>query len=198
MIHFYKVTGSMYCCIIATTLDSRLELLFENSKAFQPKDSEGTVAISIAYLFFKNISVIGLCTFEKQREKAFVDGFSYWNDGGRKMESHEQSTSHLESVQALERYGCHNIEELLDKNTKQVKLDNKIMLAHVVESVKFLARQNLPLRGATHVRSHDQEITTPEPNSNVIQTLCLLEKYSNKLSPLLKRKKQLYISKCTK
>lgn len=56
---------------------------------------------------------------------------------------------------------------------------------HVVETVKFLARQNLPLRGLTVSNS---EGDSPEPDGNFNQTLNLLSIYSPKLSELRRRK----------
>lgn len=132
-----------------------------------------------------------LTTFEKRREKAFTEGFHDWNDGKRKMQVHESSKSHHESVSALNSYDSAKVNEMLSANIKKSKRENNVMLTYVIDVIRHLARQNLALRGATTKQTADQ--ITSEPNGNMWQTLTLVSKYSPDLSSLM-RKKQNFTS----
>lgn len=138
-----------------------------------------------------NFSVVELTTFENRRDRRFSEGFSNWNDGKRKFEKHESSESHRESVAALNRHSSGRVDDMLSARTKSQKKENTEMLSHVVEAIRYLARQNLALRGATVKKSEENLVC--EPNANFWQTLLLIKKYSPSL-PLLINRKQNFTS----
>lgn len=80
---------------------------------------------------------------------AFINGFTYWNDGARKFLKHERSETHKEAVSACNRHSSKQVDEILDKNLTKLKMENRQMLCHVIEALRFLARQNLSIRGTT-------------------------------------------------
>ena len=127
-----------------------------------------------------------LKVFEQRRERAFVDGFTCWNDGYRRCEKHETSASHFEASQAVRRkHSEASVNELLDKQIKAEKIDNHDMLVFVIEALKFLGRQGLPLRGTAHVITAANNVS--EPNSNFWQTLVSFAKFNDSLKRLLSK-----------
>lgn len=88
---------------------------------------------------------------------------------------------HSNSVTALAgRHSQQKINEILDQSIKNNKKENREMLVHVIEAVRYLSRQGLALRGA----SNDTEF---EPNSNLMQLLYSYTKFSPGLDSLLKK-----------
>lgn len=108
-----------------------------------------------------------------KKEATFSEtGFSYWNDGLRKFKKHETSLSHKEALSSF-RFNADStpINESLSKAVAVNKAANNSMLTHVVQSLKFLSRQNLPPRGK-YVRATGDEASqhfSSEPNSNLNQ-----------------------------
>lgn len=109
-------------------------------------------------------------------------GFSNWNDGGRKLNKHQACQSHMDAVAALQRHGSGKVDELLDKQLKQNKVDAHDMLVYVIEAIRFLAKQGLPFRG-----SFVKDAEIGEPESNLWAVLQSFTSFSDRLSTLLKR-----------
>lgn len=119
-----------------------------------------------------------------RQDMSFVtSGFFNWNDGSRKMKKHQASISHHESISALERHRSGRVDELLNKNVAQAKADGHDMLWYVIEAIRHLTRQGLPLRG-----SYDSNPDHPaETNSNLWQQLVSYQKMSPRLVKLINR-----------
>ena len=94
-------------------------------------------------------------------------GFSYWNDGSRKLKKHQESNVHSDCVKLLDGdlSGNQRIDEALDKALKCSKDQNNSMLVYVIRALLFLSRQNLAIRGKYNSSQGD----FIEPNSNLIQ-----------------------------
>ena len=129
-----------------------------------------------------------LTKFEKREKDAFSSvGFSDWNDWKRKVTRHGSSRSHSEAVLAVNKsYSKAPVNELLDQGVVTNKSNNTYMLTEVVKVVKHLARQNLPLRGATKPVAESGDHS--EPDSHLWQSLLLLGHKDPKLEMLLKMK----------
>ena len=102
----------------------------------------------------------------KKRDPAFTSrGFTYWKEATTAFEKHQGSASHREAVEALVLLPSQiqgDIGEMCDNKCADEKKANREMLMHILQNVRFLARQGLPLRGS----SNDKE-------SNFIQLLHL-------------------------
>lgn len=120
---------------------------------------------------------------DHRREAKFVtEGFCCWNDGKRKFDKHQQSGSHKDAVASLNRHGAGKVDEMLDRNLRQNKLDAHDMIVFVINAIKHLSRQGLPLRG-----TYDKDSEVCEPDSNLWQLLCSYSKISDSLNGLMKR-----------
>ena len=127
--------------------------------------------------------ILDLLISDHRRGMAFVTtGFSNWNDGSRKFDKHQKCASHLDAVASLEHHGSGKVDELLDRTLKLNKIDAHDMLSHVIEAIRYLARQGLPLRGTYHADSDSSE-----PDSNFWQALKSYTKFSEPLAVLMKR-----------
>ena len=93
-----------------------------------------------------------------------VKGFSNWKDGTIGIKKHEVSGSHKGALQVMVVIPstCRGVGDMLVKQHKQEKKDNRQCLLKILSNVLFLARQGLPFRG-------DGE----EIDSNFIQLLKL-------------------------
>ena len=78
-----------------------------------------------------------------------VKGFSNWKDGTIGIKKHEGSGSHKEALQVMIVIPstCHDVGDVLVKQHKQEKKDNRQCLLKILSNVQFLARQGLPFRG---------------------------------------------------
>lgn len=116
--------------------------------------------------------------------KYISTGFSYWNDGFRRLHSHERTNSHKDSITALENLEKSGmVDEMLDKTVKANKIDAHDMLAFVIEAIRYLSRQGLPMRG-----SYDKDSPSfTEPDSNLWQVLQSYARISDRLQVLLQR-----------
>lgn len=114
----------------------------------------------------------------------FIEGFTCWNDGHRRMERHEKSASHKQAMQAIHnQHSVRKVNELLDANVKTSKKDNHDMLSYVIEAIRTLGRQGLALRGS--FQHHDGP--TSEPDSNLWQILQAFSRNSERLRTLLSK-----------
>ena len=75
--------------------------------------------------------------------KVFTEeGFSYWNDGQRKLAKHAASDLHLQCVKLLY-HGDKSqpkIDVSLDASITTSREQNRSMLSHSVQALKFLSR----------------------------------------------------------
>lgn len=100
------------------------------------------------------------------------------------MDKHASSESHREAVLAVgKKHSSKPVYELLEHSNQVTKKDNHDMLSFVIESIQYLTRQGLALRG-----SHSSAAQgTSEPNSNVWQLLKSYGKISHRAHTLLQR-----------
>lgn len=126
-------------------------------------------------LLFYSVTHVPLITewikFAKYRESAFIDGFSNWNDGFRKIKSHADSAQHLEAVSELSRKSQYKapINEALSAQIKSSKDENAVTLTYTIYTLKLLARQNLALRGASKLK--DGKLAEYDSNFNQVSIL---------------------------
>lgn len=96
-----------------------------------------------------------------KREEAFLsNGFTNWKDACASFRRHEMSKYHLDAVQVLAK-PQRDVGEMLSQGLSQQKKLNSRMLLVIVQTLQFLTRQALALRG------HD------DGESNFIQLLKL-------------------------
>lgn len=143
-----------------------------------------TTQVVIFFLVHSMRLSVELTVFEKRKQMAFINGFSYWHDGGRKIRDHGLSESHSEALLAYNRlHSAEPVSEMLDKTIKLKKQENHDMLSFVVESMRFLTRQGMALRGDYSSTSKEAS----EPNSNVNQLLKSYGRISDRAEALLQR-----------
>lgn len=84
------------------------------------------------------------------QDSTFVSGgFSNWKDASRCFNNHEKTTTHktaVEMVITLPRT-TGDVGEMLSSTLATEKRDNRCYILKVAETIKFLARQGIPLRG---------------------------------------------------
>ena len=101
-----------------------------------------------------------------KKDPAFlINGFTYWKEATTAFQRHQASMCHREATEALinlPKQVQGDIGELLNKEHLAAKAHNRKMFLIILESIRFLARQGLPLRG--HLSDAD---------SNFIQILHL-------------------------
>ena len=113
-------------------------------------------------------------------------GFSNWKDGVAKIRKHMQSEHHIEAHSVLHVLPSQtrDIDELLDIGHASKKPGNRKILLTILQNIKFLARQGLPLRG-----------DGKEDNSNFMQTFLLRAEDNKEIYEWLKRKNETYTTK---
>ena len=86
-----------------------------------------------------------------KRDPAFLSrGFTYWKEATTAFKKHQASDCHREANEALillpkQVHG--DIGELLSQQHQEEKATNRKMLLKILQNIRFLARQGLPLRG---------------------------------------------------
>lgn len=122
-----------------------------------------------------------------KKEPAFISKrFTYWKEATTAFNKHQASTCHKEANEAInllpnELLG--NIDDLLSEEIQEQKADNRKMFMKILQNIRFLARQGLPLR------SHE------EADSNFLQLFrlrgldCPLI-----IEPWMKKKSDKYLS----
>ena len=113
-------------------------------------------------------------------------GFSNWKDGVAKICKHKQSDHHIEAHSVLYVLPTQSkeIDQLLDIGHASKKSGNRQILLTILQNVRFLARQGLPLRG-----------DGKEDNSNFMQFLQLRAEDNPLIHEWLKRKNETYTTK---
>ncbi len=97
-------------------------------------------SVCVRALKFKRIS-------KSRGDLAFtVKGFSNWKDGTLGIKKHEVSGSHKDALQVMVVIPstCCDVGDMLVKQHKQEKKDNRQCLLKILSNVQFLARQGLP------------------------------------------------------
>ena len=85
-----------------------------------------------------------------KREPAFVSrGFTYWKEATTAFKKHQSSDCHKEATEAIVSLPqqVRDIRELLSDAHREQKATNKRMLLKILQCIRFLAHQGLPLRG---------------------------------------------------
>ena len=127
----------------------------------------------------------------------FINGFSYWHDGFRKLKKHDDSRCHFEAVSRVNNSSdnnndsdTNNVSEPFNSQVKLSKEDGHDVITFVIDAIRHLARQGLELGDAT------AEVSNPdvfEPDSNLWQLLCTWSRLSPRLGELLKHAR-MYVS----
>lgn len=118
-------------------------------------------------------------------EQAFVKkGFGNWKKAISRFQGHQTSQCHKAAVEReFVIPNTHsNIIDLTNENAKKLRIENRRCLAIIVESLQYLARQGIPVRG------HDDD------ESNFIQLVKLRSKDVNVLEDWIKDRGQSYLS----
>ena len=117
----------------------------------------------------------------KNTEQAFIsNGFSNWKKALLKFKDHQTSECHKLAVdcEIVLPKTNHNIIDASNSNAQDVRTQNRHCLAKVIESLQYLARQGIPIRG------------NEDEDSNFIQLLKLRAKDDSVLESWMKDKVQ--------
>ena len=85
-----------------------------------------------------------------KREPAFVSrGFTYWKEATIAFKEHQSSDCHKEATEAIVSLSeqVRDVGELLSEAHREEKATNRRMLLKILQCIRFLAHQGLPLRG---------------------------------------------------
>jgi len=106
----------------------------------------------------------GLVRVPKHPKVPFIEGgFSNWKKALERFKSHEKSVLHRGAVSSIAMIASGaNVVALQKKNT------HRLMLVKLLHSIRFLARQGLPLRG------HKEDAKSLEGNLVGLCNLCSL------------------------
>ena len=85
-------------------------------------------------------------------EQAFLTGFTNWKDATRQFAKHEKCEFHKSAVASLNVKV--DVAEMLSKQVSQERKANRDHLMTVLSTIRFLARQGLPLRGGDDKESN--------------------------------------------
>jgi len=100
----------------------------------------------------------------KKHNPAFTSkGFMYWKEATTAFEKHQGSAAHHEAVEALVLLPTQiqdDIGEMCDNQSRDEKNANREMLTHILQNVRFLAQQGLPLRGSSNDKESNSYIYT--------------------------------------
>ena len=113
-------------------------------------------------------------TLLTEKENAFIStSFLNWKKALEKFRKHEQSSCHRESVSISSiRETNENFVDMLSNTLSQEKFDNHQMLLKILENVRFLGRQRLPLRENANDGNFDQLLLhTAKSDSRVTEWL---------------------------
>ena len=121
-----------------------------------------------------------------KRDAAFLSiGFTYWKEATA-FNKHQSSECHREAHEALilfQKQVCTDVGELLSQKHQEEKAANRTMFLKVLQDLRFLTRQGLPLRGGCE-----------DADSNYIQLLHLRSMDCPELIGWMKKKTNKYTS----
>ena len=92
---------------------------------------------------------LGLLGLSKNAESTFSEsGFCNWKDASRCFQRHEDSSSHSEAVMKWSSYYAGvNVATQINSKHSESQMVSREMLLKLLSSMRYLARQGLPLRG---------------------------------------------------
>lgn len=119
-----------------------------------------------------------------KKEDTFITrGFKNWKNATSLFRKHEESECHKQAVEHfMLPKQCGDIAESMQHGLRKEKETNRRMLAVIVRSVKYLARQGLALRGHLH------------NEGNFIQLLNMQAETDGELKAWLQKKQKKYLS----
>ena len=122
---------------------------------------------------------------EKNKEEAFLStGFRNWKKALDSFKEHQKSKCHIAALTfEITIPQCGNIQEMTSEKIKSNMQENRKCLIKITETIQFLGRQGLGLRG-------DES----DENSNFMQLLKLRSKDFLKLKEWLEKKTEKYTS----
>ena len=122
-----------------------------------------------------------------KRDAAFLSkGFTYCKEATTAFNKHQSSQCHREAHEALvlfQKQVCTDVGELLSQEHQEEKAANRKMFLKILQNLRFLARQGLPLRGGCE-----------DADSNFIQLLHLRSMDCPELISWMKKKTNKYTS----
>ena len=108
-------------------------------------ESNDSALCHVCMLAAKQKKVSGMCS-----DQTFVTrGYCNWKDAVMAFKKHEESKCHKEStdVMLIIPSQHRNVGEMLSGQLARQKAVNRRMLYSIISSIRYLARQGLPLRG---------------------------------------------------
>ena len=116
-------------------------------------------------------------------EMTFIEtGFTNWKKAMEKFKDHENSSCYHEAIHASEIPERNaNLPEIFDSKLTYEKFDKRQAFLEILESIRYLGRQGLPLRG------HD------DYQGNFMQLMMSKARNNSKLKAWLEKKKEKYI-----
>ena len=122
-----------------------------------------------------------------KRDAAFISrGFTFWKEATTAFAKHQASDCHREASEALillPRQIQGDVGELLSQEHKEEKATNRKMFLKILQNIRFLSRQGLPLRGGD-----------ADGDSNFIQLLHLRGIDCPEIEAWMKKKTNKYTS----
>lgn len=85
--------------------------------------------------------------FSKRESAFFSSGFSNWKNALDKFAKHESSNVHSEAVSKIRSATTTNVGAVLNTSHRQQQLVRQRMLLKQLQSLRYLVRQGLPMRG---------------------------------------------------
>ena len=122
-------------------------------------------------------------------DSAFIStGFQNWKEAKRVMTGHAVSGCHREAVERLQQIpqAVGDVGELLDSQLAKQRQQHRQCFFKILRALKFLARQGLPLRGAT---KEDGEV-----DGHFMQLLAMFAESDDHLVRWLDRRSEKYTS----
>ena len=142
-------------------------------------EANNSVTCFICKKHLKNLEM------EKNKEEAFLStGFRNWKKALDSFKEHQKSKCHIAALTfEITIPQCSNIQEMISEKIKSNMQENQKCFIKIIETIQFLGRQGLGLRG-------DES----EENSNFMQLLKQRSKNFLKLKEWLERKTEKYTS----
>ena len=124
------------------------------------------------------------CLNKRPSQVFTQSGFFNWKRATEKFREHESSECHRECVEKMAAKPVHkDIAESLSEQNRAEKEQNRECLKKIIETLKYLTRQGIPLRKGGN-----------EADSNFYQLLNLMAKHDPVLSKWLEKKRTKYCS----
>lgn len=181
--------------ISSNSLSNKLDQKRQSARKFLPHwlktwnwikydDVSEKAFCSICTEAYSKIKIKVLNTYDRYSYNSYVvEGFSAWKNAISRFKAHETTKFHREAVVVVtsKNQGV-NILNAMSKQTSESRFNARFCLMKIVETVRFLATQGIPLRG------HDEE------KSNFLQLLSLRSKDIPLLKSWLERSSYKWIS----